>query len=161
MTRPPMMTLPSGFNPRSHAGSDHRRDESSGSVSSFNPRSHAGSDGHLCNGVVAQKSFNPRSHAGSDEMPRDTLHTCFQFQSTLPRGERRRACHNAALSVAFQSTLPRGERLRARRGNTQRTAVSIHAPTRGATTGTRCAPGNGLRFNPRSHAGSDCHASLL
>ncbi len=78
------------------------------------------------------------------------------FQSTLPRGERRRAsCIYPTAFMLFQSTLPRGERRRiklwtlnskfdfnprSREGSDDRTGrwlnaytISIHAPARGAT----------------------------
>ena len=75
--------------------------------------------------------FNPRSRGGSDPVTivnrgEDTvsIHApaggatvllanglcLFEFQSTLPRGERLKECWQAYVSVKFQSTLPRGER---------------------------------------------------
>ncbi len=78
------------------------------------------------------------------------------FQSTLPRGERRYYCFISIPFIVFQSTLPRGERPTCARtharthkcfnprshegsdkaaGNLRAAVkVSIHAPTRGATT---------------------------
>ncbi len=119
------------------------------------------------------------------------------FQSTLPRGERRPnrrslsgfCCFNPrshgrsdyttlsifTVGVVFQSTLPRGER-REIVELPQSTAVSIHAPTGGATLAARLKVAyprfqstlpRGERhtlkidtyieicFNPRSHGGSD------
>ena len=38
------------------------------------------------------------------------MHDYIEFQSTLPRGERRGASGVTALGARFQSTLPRGER---------------------------------------------------
>ena len=61
--------------------------------------------------MPACSCFNPRSHAGSDRRALVILDPGEQFQSTLPRGERP----------------PRPRHTRSRR------AVSIHAPTRGAT----------------------------
>ena len=55
--------------------------------------------------------FNPRSRVGSDGLHIDAnFPNGKQFQSTLPRGERRYGNTVARLSDAFQSTLPRGER---------------------------------------------------
>ena len=80
------------------------------------------------------------------------------FQSTLPRGERRKFAGSRLANTKFQSTLPRGERPqpthyisksytdfnpRSHEGsdctynniNKNRYFISIHAPTRGATRG--------------------------
>ena len=76
--------------------------------------------------------FNPRSREGSDKDSASVAVLIFQFQSTLPRGERLRSSRLIALnfsisihapargatsnacdtvkSALFQSTLPRGER---------------------------------------------------
>ena len=77
-------------------------------------------------------NFNPRSREGSDALKQSAfciiiisihapargatlgLHNFmpdFQFQSTLPRGERRFVHSNPTFLWQFQSTLPRGERL--------------------------------------------------
>ena len=57
--------------------------------------------------------------------------------------------------TGFQSTLPRGERQSSSVSVIAITAVSIHAPTRGATEGAQDYTAHYLRFNPRSHEGSD------
>ena len=78
-----------------------------------------------------------------------------EFQSTLPRGERPVVSPIGSSSRSFQSTLPRGERLSSVTDTAQRSCfnprshagsdcrgecafddyeVSIHAPTRGATS---------------------------
>ena len=120
--------------------------------------------------------FNPHSHEGSDDLKSDThqttaisIHTptrgatgilkktvyTEQFQSTLPRGERRTQMRILKEIDKFQSTLPRGERRwkslyillssdfnptlpRGERPDEQYliwcdTNISIHTPTRGAT----------------------------
>ena len=77
------------------------------------------------------------------------------FQSTLPRGERRGPWYIFPLHRAVSIHAPT-------RGATSvngvagvRILVSIHAPTRGATA-TQLRTGRGSsRFNPRSHEGSD------
>src|SRR5699024_6424553 len=87
-----------------------------------------------------------------------------QFQSTLPRGERRSVEYaSGANYTAFQSTLPRGERPRLRSMITLGAEISIHAPARGATgysfygTGAICisihAPARGATCCRRDH---DC-----
>ena len=143
------------FNPRSHEGSDECvRKVNAISNLDFNPRSHEGSDD---NGRVLEAeylNFNPRSHEGSDSISFDictmtaiSIHAPtrgataivphvskrFRFQSTLPRGERRRLDLGRYLVVRFQSTLPRGERR--------------HRFIKGSRSG--------YYFNPRSHEGSD------
>ena len=77
--------------------------------------------------------FNPRTHAGCD-ISRYSLYT----DITL-----------------FQSTHPRGVRLGAQTTLLRRMYVSIHAPTRGATTQIRPVQDNIISFNPRTHAGCD------
>ena len=102
------------FNPRSHEGSDDKFSCRRSYVICFNPRSHEGSDLPLCNICHTHRCFNPRSHEGSDlpqHLRRQSLPgfnprshegsdgisldnncPCGWFQSTLPRGERRKCC---------------------------------------------------------------------
>ena len=85
-------------------------------------------------------NFNPRSHEGSDNINREMPEYTFEFQSTLPRGERRRKSQAVLQSHKFQSTLPRGER--------RYQALELRYKYQ--------------NFNPRSHEGSDtCHPVLL
>ena len=56
-----------------------------------------------------------------------------QFQSTLPRGERRNFPNSSTSGNLFQSTLPRGERHDIIQLMAEWLDISIHAPTRGAT----------------------------
>ena len=86
---------------------------------------HGNADGDVC--------FNPRSHEGSDH-PHTRMPLKPVFQSTLPRGERRNAATGAKSSR--RSFNPRShEGSDARVGVTcNRAQVSIHAPTRGATS---------------------------
>ena len=107
------------------------------------------------------------------------LSRCLQFirfQSTLPRGERQKKERCYKWHSGFQSTLPRGERQLRQWLAYPLNAISIHAPTRGATgrcMDSSCIIGfqstlpRGERlgdvwivvvlsdFNPRSHEGSD------
>ena len=84
-------------------------------------------------GAFSRRGFNPRAHAGRDAAHRFQRPLVRLFQSTRPRGARRAPAASAE-SVG---------------------AVSIHAPTRGATGSPRvnCAADQG--FNPRAHAGRD------
>ena len=151
----------SGFNPRSHGGSDANAGSGIRSWDAFKVSIHAptggatwarppgyyaetvsihaptgGATGCLTDGTLLKfRCFNPRSHGGSDAHRAYRRAICGRFQSTLPRGERR----------AAQMTGSAHKFVR----------VSIHAPTGGAT---RIFPGvcaRGSRFNPRSHGGSD------
>ena len=100
-------------------------------MTDFNPRSHEGSDLKKLYLKCHRQNFNPRSHEGSDDDKRScekrikisihaptrgaTTNTVelkdnFQFQSTLPRGERRYNVYYKEFETEFQSTLPRGER---------------------------------------------------
>ena len=56
------------------------------------------------------------------------------FHSTLPRGERLLLMMRLYLLIPFQSTLPRGERRKRAGIRTNDINISIHAPTRGATS---------------------------
>ena len=99
--------------------------------------------------------FNPRSHKGSD--PGRIKHTMSfaKFQSTLPQGERRLTLIPERKVNGFQSTLPQGERPEKRSTNCGCKRISIHAPTRGATSSGLIHHSLFFDFNPRSHKGSD------
>ena len=83
--------------------------------------------------ISANWYFNPRSRVGSDLIKEIELLLRHLFQSTLPRGERRKEAAMWWEDKPFQSTLPRGER----------PAQEIPA----------CAARR--NFNPRSRVGSD------
>ena len=55
----------------------------------------------------------------------------------------------------FQSTHPHGVRLLSRISYNSSLSVSIHAPTRGATSPPLHLPAVPCRFNPRTHTGCD------
>ena len=61
-------------------------------------------------GVYLHFNFNPRSREGSDARKQTCCKSMSQFQSTLPRGERRCSFYMIGKFWRFQSTLPRGER---------------------------------------------------
>ena len=63
-------------------------------------------------------------------------------------------------NILFQSTLPRGERRRLRLREHGRKSISIHAPARGATFCHLLALLNTRNFNPRSREGSDGHSDV-
>ena len=101
------------FNPRSHAGSDisrHPRDQVSGAR--FNPRSHAGSDdGKYRRRAGLQICFNPRSHAGSDGLSPWTWSDMYAVSIHAPtQGATYATWLTNQADRQFQSTLPRRER---------------------------------------------------
>ena len=132
----------------------------------FNPRAHAGRDGGKLHPLFHGHCFNPRAHAGRDAHGSAIMDIQQWFQSTRPRGARRMWFVRAEGESKFQSTRPRGARLRrdilldvghcfnprAHAGRDSagatghyRLLVSIHAPTRGATTSTELMT-NGFKF---------------
>ena len=60
------------------------------------------------------RSFNPRARAGRDYFSPSIRSRAARFQSTRPRGARRRAGGSTVLTTTFQSTRPRGARLSVR-----------------------------------------------
>ena len=78
----------------------------------FNPRAHAGRDQTIRATTLYWKGFNPRAHAGRDAAKKQTTKQRKMFQSTRPRGAR-------PFRSVFVNSLY---------------GVSIHAPTRGATS---------------------------
>ncbi len=99
------------------------------------------------------------------------------FQSTHPHGVRPGSRHTKMTTILFQSTHPHGVRLSNHFYAIWQIFVSIHAPTRGATSfrvhGMICSPRfqsthphgvrlrprrfgrSGTCFNPRTHTGCD------
>ncbi len=99
----------------------------------FNPRSRTGSDFNSLAYSQSRERFNPRSRTGSD----------------------RAATFGLSPGAPFQSTLPHGERPMHWGQPPFRDRVSIHAPARGATSGSRTTRLPPSCFNPRSRTGSD------
>ncbi len=147
-----------GFNPRSRAGSDgiesltcqrltmfqstlprgerHRIGYSSTRLSTVSI--HAPARGATASIVITSAQhacFNPRSRAGSDHI--DVVHRAVhaEFQSTLPRGERRAAsCTVIVASACFNPRSRAGSDRMLCRNRFIAVHVSIHAPARGATS---------------------------
>ena len=87
-------------------------------------------------------NFNPRTHVGCDSVARQWKSEDKQFQSTHPRGVRHQEGWSLDRFNKFQSTHPRGVR-RQYPGEPERSQISIHAPTWGATDlRGRVAPGD-------------------
>ena len=120
----------------------------------FNPRARAGRDVASDCRRDRPVCFNPRARAGRDNRLPFAVQLQAWFQSTRPRGARPTKGRYKWSSSTFQSTRPRGARLRQEPKRHER-PVSIHAPARGATTGTVQRPRSCKCFNPRARAGRD------
>ena len=104
---------------------------------------------------MREQDFNPRSHEGSDIVPSANTIMLHQISIHAPT---RGATHPTGIPTGvfeFQSTLPRGERRSKYARKNNRYPISIHAPTRGATISDRSLLPCPEYFNPRSHEGSD------
>ena len=77
------------------------------------------------------------------------------FQSTHPHGVRLSEAFDRVLRGKFQSTHPHGVRLGRSKIIFIGNAVSIHAPTRGATKRRSDLSAPARSFNPRTHTGCD------
>ena len=122
------------FNPRSREGSDHHnRCRTTPAGRYFNPRSREGSDVVWHLRCLSQLYFNPRSREGSDGIGLVAALNTVDFN---PRSREGSDCAQALQNhcqAQFQSTLPRGERPVYHLFVSDISAISIHAPARGAT----------------------------
>ena len=186
------------FNPRSRTGATGIQTAGREMHEGFNPRFRTGSDLSGLYLSIGISCFNPRSRTGSDAVCLCVRYWCYisihapargatgsriggimvyQFQSTLPHGERRRgSCSekrgedfnprsrtgsdlpreaDRGRPMGFQSTLPHGERLTAGKHIDSVLVISIHAPARGATYKPAASWHPPPNFNPRSRTGSD------
>ena len=129
-------------------------------VYNFNPRSHEGSDGVGKYTVLPTTHFNPRSHEGSDVS--QLISVCFlsEFQSTLPRGERRYWTSPTAGLVKISIHAPTRGATRTVDDGGCSIFISIHAPTRGATsaTGKACKLGIFQSTLPRGERQNHPHS---
>ena len=164
------------FNPRSHTGSDIFesiiKDDIEVSIHAptrgatlsapyffffvlcFNPRSHTGSDSILLAFRVQMCSFNPRSHTGSD----NCTTTLFQRPPSFNPRSHTGSDQSKGPVIGYKAVSIHAPT----RGATtmectikQILKVSIHAPTRGATLYHTSVTHTDCCFNPRSHTGSD------
>ncbi len=101
------------------------------------------------------QNFNPRSHERSDSVWNSALYYIQKFQSTLPREERPFPTDFVTAFMPYFN--PRShERSDTTGGSSTLTrAISIHAPTRGATAFGIVLYIISKNFNPRSHERSD------
>ena len=124
-----------GFNPRSRRGSDETRRIKIRALKRFNPRSRRGSDVILDREVTLSAGFNPRSRRGSDWSVFCPCRLPLCFNPRSRRGSDWATCMPRSASSKFQSTLPQGERRARANLDVDSSAVSIHAPAGGATSG--------------------------
>ena len=92
---------------------------------------------------------------GCDQMAKTRGWSSKKFQSTHPRGVRRRKMGLNEDEYIFQSTHPRGVRHGGQCGGRHLREISIHAPSWGATHFRKRAGGRGNNFNPRTLVGCD------
>ena len=121
------------FNPRSREGSDYNFFERVCDIFHFNPRSREGSDGDRPERCEPTDNFNPRSREGSDQDQRMTEVQEIYISIHAPaKGatESDRSCWGL---TEFQSTLPRRERRIPKATKYGFNNISIHAPAKGAT----------------------------
>ena len=78
-----------------------------------------------------------------------------KFQSTLPRGERRGQIFSCEAIFLISIHAPTRGATSFSRQRVTCFWISIHAPTRGATLNQQISGIFSLYFNPRSHEGSD------
>ena len=146
-------------------------------ISSFNPRTHTGCDYYpaflvaplivsihaptrgatwqtpSCADVRLFQSTHP--HGVRLCRPYFFIKSSVLFQSTHPHGVRQR-CFGSGLQIfLFQSTHPHGVRRVFAEDDGGNIGVSIHAPTRGATTNNVTDEAGKMGFNPRTHTGCD------
>ena len=103
------------------------------SIKYFNPRSHERSDKKITYQLISVRYFNPRSHERSDDQQPVHSLSVIYFN---PRSHER----SDSSAVTQPSYL---------------LFISIHAPTRGATSRRLHLPRQRVNFNPRSHERSD------
>ena len=142
------------FNPRTHTGCDRICASSLATISGFNPRTHTGCDLGYGPRYYDYKTFQSTHPHGVRQTGFSIIRHTREFQSTHPHGVRHVRTILFASRAKFQSTHPHGVRPDPARRTQTPKAVSIHAPTRGATSGNKFYH-SGLCFNPRTHTGCD------
>ena len=99
----------------------------------FNPRSHEGSDENMAYDIGPRIDFNPRSHEGSDDNANSQDALIAKFQSTLPRRERLLVSFDVCGYHRISIHAPTKGATSAAWCTVSRSPISIHAPTKGAT----------------------------
>ena len=108
-----------------------------------------------CWAAPGRTGFNSRARKGRDGKERYAYKWQTKFQFTRPQGARRVIRPDAIDETMFQFTRPQGARHKTADRFCELTAVSIHAPARGATS-IPCFQGSGSAcFNSRARKGRD------
>ena len=153
----PLASLPRCFNPRARVGRDRGQGHGRQVQRRFNPRARVGRDGlrQPCVDRPA-RCFNPRARVGRDD---DTIiaggRQCVSIHAPAWGATTSRASFDVGFPALFQSTRPRGARRRAAYHRSGCKPVSIHAPAWGATQAFQLLPWSPRRFNPRARVGRD------
>ena len=144
----------------------------------FNPRSREGSDNISFGLPYPSNNISIHAPAKGATLKVFQIHVTIQFQSTLPRRERRisfgilvfnfkyfnprsregsdcMGSGTTGVACKFQSTLPRRERRAIACVSILQAVISIHAPAKGATGLSILKSTSVSHFNPRSREGSD------
>ena len=100
----------------------------------FNPRTHTGCDYRNAIENGASEVSIPAPTRGATIFDLRKFISLQTFQSTHPPGVRLRRNHPRTISTKFQSTHPHGVRRYSHGDGGRSDRVSIHAPTRGATS---------------------------
>ena len=136
-------------------GATGRVSTSRRSAPRFDPRPREGGDPRTSSGCATACSFDPRPREGGDMPCAPRSSGCGLFRSTPPRRGRRASASSRRPSARFRSTPPRRGRLRDPETGALTRDVSIHAPAKGATFGTRSRGRQSNRFDPRPREGGD------
>ena len=127
----PPTRKPASFNPRAHVGRDNELSHDRFPLPRFQSTRPRGARHRRVDPLNKIRSFNPRAHVGRDRL---SAASCLSCKSFNPR---------AHVGRDMLSTLAAA-----------RAAVSIHAPTWGATAWF-CIRASPSSFNPRAHVGRD------
>ena len=131
------------------------------SNSYFNPRSREGSDNSVKPFVIRIDSISIHAPARGATLFRNVMQLETQISIHAPA---RGATVKELCEIVwgeFQSTLPRGERRVFLCHVTDNRSISIHAPASGATKQAAAPFRNCSYFNPRSREGSDgCFSAM-
>ena len=146
----------SNFNPRSHEGSD--------SCCLYSVQKHLGFQSTLPRGErhvrvikysILVPNFNPRSHEGSDQVKNNNINIKEDFNPRSHEGSDFSWGSIAVMYTRISIHAPTRGATSPGEDSPLLNTISIHAPTRGATSSILIQILSISNFNPRSHEGSD------
>ena len=108
-----------------------------------------------------KKMFQSTHPHGVRPIKRSSVRYGFRFQSTHPHGVRRVTRIERRETHSFNPRTHTGCDVLGPSPKARPKAVSIHAPTRGATSDGGCITVLLYSFNPRTHTGCDCQIGYL